>query len=396
MTVRQPVVAKAADVPETARRLEPHAISLLFPAMGAAERQGLRDSLARDGLLDPILLFDGKILDGRHRYDACVELGIEPRFEEFDGDEPAARDHAVARNLLRRHLTAGQKALLGARLLPESQERARRRMAEGGRHGGLAAGDRDEGWASGPTPCRARDDVAAVVQVSGRSIERARRLQAEAPDLAGRVWLGELDLAPAERMLKQRRRLDQARQLAESPLAFPDGKYDVVAVDPPWRYDKRASDPTQRGQVDYASMTIEDICKLPVPDLAKADCVLWLWSTSAHLLVDAPEVLRAWGFEPKTVLIWDKEAIGCGDWLRGQTEPCVLATRGSPVVDLKGQSTLIRERRREHSRKPEAFYTLVEELCLGRKLELFARERRAGWDAWGAEIDRFTVAEEGA
>src|SRR5262249_57751182 len=93
--------------------------------------------------------------------------------------------------------------------------------------------------------------------------------------------------------------------------------------------------------------------------LAHADRVLWLWATNAHLPV-AFELVRAAGFTHKTVLTWVKDRMGVGDWLRGQTEHCLLAVRGRPVVTLTDQATVLQAPAREHSRKPEAFYRLVE------------------------------------
>jgi hypothetical protein len=106
--------------------------------------------------------------------------------------------------------------------------------------------------------------------------------------------------------------------------------------------------------------------------------------TNAHL-PEAFAVARAWGFAYKTLLTWDKHRVGMGDWLRGQTEHALLCVRGRPTVLLGGQTTLIRETSRGHSIKPEAFYALVESLCPGAKLELFARAARPGWESWGHE-----------
>jgi N6-adenosine-specific RNA methylase IME4 len=118
--------------------------------------------------------------------------------------------------------------------------------------------------------------------------------------------------------------------------------------------------------------------------VAHADCILWLWTDNAHLR-EAFDVLEAWGFTYKTTLTWVKDRIGTGDWLRGQTEHCLVATRGTPTVTLGGQSTVIDAPRGEHSRKPEAFFALVESLCPGSKVELFARTPRPGWTQHGSE-----------
>jgi N6-adenosine-specific RNA methylase IME4 len=138
-------------------------------------------------------------------------------------------------------------------------------------------------------------------------------------------------------------------------------------------------------------MALEDICTLPVIDHAHDEAVLWLWTTNSHMR-DAFCVLDAWGFRHRTILTWAKDRMGTGDWLRGQTEHCLMAVRGRPTVTLTNQTTLLHAPMRQHSRKPDEFYALVESLCpapLNGRLELFAREARPGWISAGAEVGKF-------
>lgn len=176
-----------------------------------------------------------------------------------------------------------------------------------------------------------------------------------------------------------------ADRISEEPQPLPTGPFRVIVADPPWQYEKRSQDASKRENLAYPSMSLADIKALAVEDMAAEDAILWLWTTNAHLY-DAFSVVSAWGFTFKTLLTWDKVTIGMGDWLRGQTEHCLLCVRGRPTVRLKSQTTLIRETRTTHSTKPEAFYTLVESLCPGSKVELFARKARHGWSAWGSEV----------
>ena len=127
---------------------------------------------------------------------------------------------------------------------------------------------------------------------------------------------------------------------------------------------------------------------LAASDIADEDAILWLWTTNAHLRV-AFDVVKSWGFEYKTLLTWVKDRMGTGEWLRGQTEHCLLATRGKPVFIHGNHTTVLNALRREHSRKPEEFYILVEATCPGSKVELFARQARAGWQAFGDQTDLF-------
>src|SRR5262249_18110208 len=156
--------------------------------------------------------------------------------------------------------------------------------------------------------------------------------------------------------------LQSAERIAAEPPPLPQGPFRVIVVDPPWRYENRAGDPTHPAATPYPTLTVDAIAALPVAALAHEDAVLWLWTTNAHLF-HAPDILRAWGFEHKTVLTWGKDRFGAGAWLRGQTEHCILAVRGRPVVTLTNQSTLMLGPRRGHSQKPDQFFTLVESLC---------------------------------
>ncbi len=118
--------------------------------------------------------------------------------------------------------------------------------------------------------------------------------------------------------------------------------------------------------------------------------IFWLWTTNMHLLDgSARQVLDAWDLAPQTMLTWAKDRFGTGDWLRGQTEHAILATRGHPVRTLTNQSTLLEAPMRTHSEKPDEFYAMVEQLCpapAGGYLELFARKPRPGWITWGDEV----------
>jgi N6-adenosine-specific RNA methylase IME4 len=189
-------------------------------------------------------------------------------------------------------------------------------------------------------------------------------------------------------------RKKRAADLAVTTKAMPTGerRWPVILVDPPWDFevyapDKQVSHPANH----YPVMSLAEICALPVCELAFDDSVLFLWTT-VPVLQKAFEVLRAWGFEYQSGLVWDKEAPGLGYWVRGQHEFLLLATKGKPPLPATENvpASVIRERRREHSRKPEAAYTIIERMFPDLpKLELFARQQRPGWDVWGNETGKF-------
>jgi N6-adenosine-specific RNA methylase IME4 len=185
-------------------------------------------------------------------------------------------------------------------------------------------------------------------------------------------------------------------------------KYPVLMGDPPWPYATYSDKGKGRSaEAHYDSMSIEDIAKLPVSSWAASDSVLLLWVTRP-ILRRAFEVIEAWGFEYKTVAFtWVKTipseydndpclfgppplhfAFGMGHWTRSNPEQCLLATRGKPHRINADVPELLLAHRREHSRKPDEVYDLVERLVAGPYLELFARQRRPGWEvAFSREAD---------
>lgn len=197
-----------------------------------------------------------------------------------------------------------------------------------------------------------------------------------------------LTTGAAIKLARQESKAALAEELRAKPPPPVSGHFDVIVIDPPWQYAKRAEDITHRGRNPYPDMSTEAICALPVAARAERDCTLWLWTTNAFMR-DAFRCLDAWGFAEKTILTWVKDRMGTGDWLRGKTEHCILATRGKPTVVLTNQTTALLAPLREHSRKPDEFYALVEALCPGTRLDMFAREPRNGWVLWGAETETF-------
>ena len=164
---------------------------------------------------------------------------------------------------------------------------------------------------------------------------------------------------------------------------FPDGKYSVIYADPPWKYDNSGFD--QSAEEHYPTMSIEEIKSLDVQTLAGEPCVLFLWATSP-LLPEAIEVIKSWGFEYRASRVWIKErAPGIGWWVKTKHEFLLIATKnGNAHPDIKLDS-IIHGENKIHSRKPENVYTDIEACYSGNKIELFARERRDGWEAWGNE-----------
>jgi len=168
---------------------------------------------------------------------------------------------------------------------------------------------------------------------------------------------------------------------------LPKGEYDLIVIDPPWDYKDEYDKDSRRGACRYDLLEQEELLKMAIP--AASDSILWLWTTHKFIW-DAKELMEHWGFEYKLILAWDKEKLGIGVWLRCQVEFCLLGIKGKPGWNLTNERDIIREARREHSRKPDGFYSTIEKLCPARKrLDIFGREKREGWDIYGDESDKF-------
>src|SRR5208283_1836465 len=183
------------------------------------------------------------------------------------------------------------------------------------------------------------------------------------------------------REIERQKKIQDIEENIEKSPSLPEQRYEVLVVDPPWEYRLRHDQGDRRNAILYPTMPTEEIKAIPIQQLSAKDSILWLWSTNSHL-PDALQIAKEWGFEYKVLLTWVKNRIGTGYWLRGRTEHCIMAIKGHPIVNLRNQSTVLHAPIRAHSQKPDEFYRLVETLCPGRKIELFARENRDGWDTW--------------
>jgi site-specific DNA-methyltransferase (adenine-specific) len=181
-------------------------------------------------------------------------------------------------------------------------------------------------------------------------------------------------------------------------------KYKVILADPPWSYQDIGMDWTPSDEQrkyyrsvknHYSVMRIEDICALPIADLADENCTLFMWCTWPHVFL-AERVMNAWGFRYRAIgFVWVKLNptglgfhTGMGWYTRGNSEPCFLAGKGKITPANRDVSSLIVTPLREHSRKPDEQYAKIERLYPDvPKIELFARRGRPGWDIWGNELE---------
>ena len=176
------------------------------------------------------------------------------------------------------------------------------------------------------------------------------------------------------------------------------GRFKTVLADPPWQFQNRTGKvaPEHRRLNRYGTMTLDDICALPVAECVDTTAHLYLWVPNA-LLPEGLRVLREWGFEYKSNIVWRKirkdggsDGRGVGFYFRNVTELILFGVRGKNARTLdpgRTQVNYIESRKREHSRKPDEQYPLIEECSPGPFLELFSRGTRPDWTVWGNQAD---------
>jgi N6-adenosine-specific RNA methylase IME4 len=189
---------------------------------------------------------------------------------------------------------------------------------------------------------------------------------------------------------KRERRAAREIELAAFQVALPQKRYGVIYGDPAWRFEPWSEETGSDRAADnhYATSTLAQIKALDVAGIAADDCALFLWAT-APMLPEALVVMEAWGFAYKTGFVWAKDRIGTGYWNRNQHEHLLLGTSGNPPAPAAGTQwpSLIEAPVREHSRKPDQAYAIIESYFPHLpKIELFCRgQARPGWSAWGNE-----------
>lgn len=343
---------------------------------------GLAASMSELGLLHPIVVRpDGVLVAGERRLHAAKLLDwTEIPVNVVDLDAVVRGE--FAENAVRKDFTLSEAVAIKRALEPLEKAAAKERQG--------TRTDKHPGKLPTSSKGRAADKAAKATGIAWRTLEKAEAIVDAAtaePEKFGKL-LEDMDRTGRANGVYRRLKIaKQAEQIRAEPPPLPgNGPYRVIVADPPWPYEKREGDPSHRAALPFPPMTVEEICALPVASLAHDDCILWLWTTNAHLLSgDALAVLDAWGFEPKTILTWVKDNMGTGDWLRGQTEHCIMAVRGKPVVTLTNQTTLLHAP--AYSQKPVEFYDLVVSLCPGpRYADLFSRYRHnEKWDCHGDE-----------
>jgi N6-adenosine-specific RNA methylase IME4 len=394
-----------------------HEAANSFPMMDAKRFAELVVDIEKNGLNEPITLCDGKVLDGRNRAKACAQLGIDPfckvtgmpAYRRYEGDPWS---YVWTMNGQRRDLDQDTRAQIGIFIRAKSdswlkaqeqiREEGNRKRSEAAKVQPRAANGTMERKPEAPQTPKARPVVVQSVQppastfcaptraakaaslgVNAGAIARAEALERKRPDLAEKVRQGEIKPTEARRQVKR-------DEVAQNVTSLPTSKYTVIYSDPPWSYnDKQGgtiSESYGAAEKHYPSMSLSELKAMGVPDIAEQNAVLFLWATSP-LLPDALELAKAWGFTYKASFIWDKVKHNMGHYNSVRHEILLVCTRGSctPQVVKLFDSVQSIERTDKHSEKPEEFRKIIDTLYPnGKRIELFSRSDKEGWDHYGA------------
>jgi N6-adenosine-specific RNA methylase IME4 len=357
--------------------MKAHEYAKLFPMATDEEIQNMADDIKQRGLLNPIIVLDDEILDGRNRHKACELAGVIPKFKKYTGKD--ALGDVVSWNLHRRQMTTGQRAALAVEMKPMFEKLAKDRMMAGKKSEPCAENGQ------GSKPIHSAVMAGKAVNVGKTAVKQAEAVKKASPEIFEKVKEGKMTLSDATRDIKKSLIIEKLENIEAKEVKAVSGVYDVIVIDPPWPMVKIERDvrPNQ-SSFDYPTMTEDEISKLKIP--SAEDCHVWVWTTHKFL----PMALRL-------LDVWDLKYVCCFTWHKnGGMQPIGLpqyncefalyARKGTPkFIDTKAFPVCFHAERGSHSEKPEEFYEVVRRVTGGRRLDMFNRRSIQGFDSWGNE-----------
>lgn len=370
----------------------------LIPRLTADELRQLEESISADGCRDPLVEWNGTIVDGHNRYEICRRLNQHFSVVGIEFEDRLDAMIWIRRNQVsRRNLTDDQRAMNAAELAELQAEKSRRERAKAARSAVVARNPvrnsdsavnvnaKSEVTQPEARKPRATEAAAKDAGVTDHKVRQAQAVKKADPVMAARVASGDMPLAAAVREVKRAeivQKLESVEAVQAKELA---GEYDVIVIDPPWPMQKIERDvrPNQ-SEFDYPVMTECELAAMNMP--AGDDCHMWLWTTHKFLPM-ALRLLDAWEFKYVCTFVWHKpggfQPIGLPQY---NCEFALYARKGSPsFVDTKAFPVCFEAPRGAHSEKPEGFYGVVRRVTAGRRVDMFNRRPIDGFDGWGKE-----------
>jgi N6-adenosine-specific RNA methylase IME4 len=367
----------------------------LIPPLTKEEFKQLEDNCMKDGIREKIITWNGFIIDGHNRFEIATKWGLDYQTESkrFDSENDV-KEWMINNQFGRRNLSNYQRSVLALELESVFSERAKVKEME--RKTTFQKYEK-----SNIEPINTVKEISKVANVSHDTIAKVKKIEAVAtPEVKAQLSTGEVSINQVYQDIKKEEKKAERIELIEQQIEdieqglLPEleGLFDVISVDPPWPYEGENKNVTSFDSVGrrvanpYPEMSIQQIKQIEMP-LMK-DGVVLLWTTH-KFLPDSFEILKEWGLDYKATLVWNKEKIGMGAWFRMQCEFCIVGIKGKPYWENTTFRDILNEPRREHSRKPDSFFEMIEKITMGRRLEYFSREKRNGWEVFGNDINKF-------
>lgn len=356
----------------------------LIPPLSDEELSGLRESILKEGCRDPIVVWQDYIIDGHHRYAICRQHNIAFKTIAAQGleSELDVEEWMIKNQIAKRNLTTIQKAEMALKLEDVERRKAKERQVRKPISNSVRSKSTEQ-----KEQGKSLEKAAKAVGLGYDTVFKAKKVLEKAPeDIKKKVRSGKVSIDKAYRQIRKQERREHYAQ-----MEWPKGKYRVIYADPPWSYGVQKEG--HGGVTDhYDTLSLQQICDLPVRDLADKECVLFLWIT-VPLLESVFTVLKAWGFEYKTLYVWDKVRSNIGSYCFVNCELLLVATKENTALPPDGKklfdNVVSIERSGKHSEKPEFFREMIDATYqFGNRIELFARKTVNNWEVWGNDVSQ--------
>jgi N6-adenosine-specific RNA methylase IME4 len=374
----------------------------LIPALSVEEFNQLEQNCLAEGIREKIITWNGFIIDGHNRFEIATRWNLDYQSESKRfKDENEVKEWMIHNQFGRRNLSNYQRSVLALELESVFSKRAKESKIEKVSHYRQTG----EVLANLPKP-DTRKELSNVAGVGERTISMVKVIEAKAtPEVKAQLSTGEVSINQAYQEIKKEEKKEQQEvkkqeyeQRVETvtknefkvDIFNTKEKFRVIYSDPAWSYNDKQETPQLGGAAKhYDTMSVSEICSLPVKEISEKDSVLFLWVTSP-LLEDAFTVIKAWGFKYKTSFVWDKVKHNMGHYNSVRHEMLLIATKGNCTPDNKKLYDSVQsiERNNNHSEKPIEFLNIIDDLYnYGNKLEMFCRDiKKDKWYGWGNEI----------
>ena len=370
----------------------------LIPALSVEEYAQLEANILEEGIREPIITWNGYIIDGHNRFSIAQRFDLEYKTtSKYFSSEESVKEWMILNQFGRRNLSNYQRSVLALELEEVFSKKAKENQGKRNDIKQISAESK---------PIETRNELSKVASVSHDTISKVKKIQEKAPEeVKAKLATGEVSINAAYKEIKKEEKKEELQEKKKEyekriesntnnefkiDIFNTNETFRVIYADPAWSYNDKQDTPQLGGaSKHYDTMSIAELSKLPVNKISEKNSILFLWVTSP-LLEDAFKVVSSWGFKYKTSFIWDKVKHNMGHYNSVRHEILLVCTKGSCTPDNKVLYNSVQriERNNNHSEKPIEFLNIIDELYnYGNKLEMFCRTiKKEKWYGWGNEL----------